>query len=354
MNKQIELFLKLVKIYSPVGNEKPIIDFLVQWLKKRKIKFNIDKRGNIFFGFYKNTKPILFSAHVDTVKSPLGKINPIVNRRFIKAGKNMILGADNKASLSALLTLVDWYLEKKPEKSMEILLTAGEEDGSDLVNFQFSKIKSKLGFVFDSIAPIGTIILASPYITNFEINFFGKVSHSSKPELGANAFLKGINFLKKFPPKIYKKDDLIFNLGLIKGGQGINIIPDRLTIKGEIRSLKKDKFFEKIDYLKKYFINTKDKLIFSGFCPGYYHKKNDIEIKKIRKIFKKLNIKSKFENSFAVSDANELNDKRIKVINLGDGVYNAHTDKEKINIKDLKNIFAVSKEIILHCIENKL
>ncbi len=348
MNKQIELFLKLVKIYSPVGNEKPVIDFLIQWLKKRKIKFDIDKRGNIFFGFYKNTEPILFSAHVDTVKSPLGKINPIVNNQFIKAGKNKILGADNKASLSALLTLVDWYLEEKSEKSIEVLLTAGEEDGSDLVNFQFSKIKSKLGFVFDSIAPIGTIILASPFIINFEINFFGKASHSSKPELGVNVFLRGIDFLKKFPPKIYKKYGLIFNIGLIKGGQGVNIVPDRLTIKGEIRSLKKDKFFEKIDSLKKYLIDTQDKLIFSGFCPGYFHKKNDIIITKLKKILKRLGVKSRFEKSFVVSDANELNDKGIKVINLGDGVCNAHTDKEKISIKDLERIFEISKEIVLN------
>ena len=45
--------------------------------------------------------------------------------------------------------------------------------------------------------------------------------------------------------------------------------------------------------------------------------------------------------SSAVSDANILNSKGIEVINLGDGVENAHIVNEQININDLiklKNI----------------
>lgn len=73
----------------------------------------------------------------------------------------------------------------------------------------------------------------------------------------------------------------------------------------------------------------------NGYCPGYLHKKTNPFVRKIKKIYELLNIKSFYIRSKGVSDANILNNAGIEIINLSDGVENPHTHKEQIQIQHL-------------------
>ncbi|MEK7522296.1 MAG: peptidase M20, partial [Patescibacteria group bacterium] len=66
----------------------------------------------------------------------------------------------------------------------------------------------------------------------------------------------------------------------------------------------------------------------------------------INSVFIHLKIKTKFYNSFGVSDANILNEKGIETINLGDGITNPHTTDEQIEIKTLIQLKEIIKQFL--------
>ncbi|TRZ52267.1 M20/M25/M40 family metallo-hydrolase, partial [bacterium] len=338
MNKVVDIFLKLVAIDSPSGHEQGMIEYVKNWLNKIGLNYQIDSVGNILAKKPGIGPPILFCVHMDTVQPGQG-IKPIlINNKIIKSSGNTILGTDNKAAVASLMMAVE---ESLSLKSFELLFTVNEENGSGLNNFHFDWIKSKIGFTFDSIKPIGSIILRSPFICLFEAEFNGKASHSSIPKKGINALIPAINALKKIKVGKLDSDETTINLGLIGGGTGVNIIPEKVTIKGEIRSYQKKLFNNNLVKIKNIF--NKAKFETSGFAPGYSHNKSSSLIKKINNIYKFLNIKPQYYFYSAVSDANILNSKGIEVINLGDGVENAHTINEQININDL-----IKLKMIIH------
>jgi len=353
MNKTLKKFLDVIKIDSPSGHEQRMITFIKNWLNKIGLNYQIDKTGNILAKNTSTCQPILFCVHMDTVEPGKG-IKPIIEDEIIKSSGNTILGADNKAALSCLMTAVENYLatEKKP-RSFELLFTVKEEIGGGIELFPYKWIKSKKGFTFDSANSLGGIILQSPEICNFYAEFKGKACHSSEPNRGINAFTPTIKALNKIKTGELDNGQTTVNIGIINGGEGINIVADNIVIKGEIRSYNKKLFINNLKKIQNIFIDQKNKtnakLKFwtDGYCPGYEHKKNSIYIKKIIKIFSDLNMKPKYYLKSGVSDANILNQVGIKTVNLTDGVKNPHTTQELIKIKDLNKLTEIIQTFLL-------
>ena len=340
MDKVVDIFLKLVQIDSPSNHEQEMIKFIQNWLDKIGLSYKVDSAGNILAKKHGIGPPILFCVHLDTVEPGRG-IKPIViKKKIIKSLGKTILGADNKVAIASLMVAVEETLSLK---SFELLFTVDEENGNGLNKFSFNWIKSKIGFTFDSIKPIGSIILRSPYICLFEAEFNGKASHSSTPDNGINALIPAIKSLNKIKVGKLDKGETTINIGLINGGTGANIIPEKVFIKGEIRSYQKKLFYFQLNKIKSIFKNSD--FITSGFAPGYCHKKTSTFIKKIKNIYDLLNIKTLYYSYSPVSDANILNSKGIEVINLGDGVENAHTVNEQIKIDDLIKLKMIIKKI---------
>lgn len=340
MDKTVTKFIEMVQINSPSGHEQGMIKYVKKWLDKIGLNYQADSKGNIFAKRPGIGPPILFCVHMDTVE-PGKNIKPIIKNNIIKSSGKTILGADNKVAIASLMVAVEETLSLK---SFELLFTVDEENGSGLLRFPFDWIKSKIGFTFDSVKPIGSIILRSPNICLFEAEFDGKATHSSTPENGINALIPAIKALNKILVGSLDKNETTINIGLINGGTGANTIPEKVFIKGEIRSYQKKLFYHHLNKIKLIFKDAKLKV--NGFSPGYSHKKSSIVIKKISKVYSHLNIKSLYHSYSPVSDANILNSKRIEVINLGDGVENAHTVNEQISINDLIKLNNIIKRIL--------
>ncbi|MDO9028293.1 MAG: peptidase dimerization domain-containing protein, partial [Candidatus Roizmanbacteria bacterium] len=145
--------------------------------------------------------------------------------------------------------------------------------------------------------------------------------------------IPAIKALNKIKVGKLDKGETTINIGLISGGTGINTIPEKVIIEGEIRSYQKKLFDYHLNEIKTIFNKSKFKT--GAFASGYNHKKTSLLIKKINEIYSSLNIKPKYYSYSTVSDANILNSKGIEIINLGDGVENAHTTKEQIKVSDL-------------------
>jgi len=350
MDKIVDLFLKLVQIDSPSGKEKNMILFIIDWAKKQNLSYQVDKLGNVLVKNQGKGKPILFCVHLDTVQPGEG-IKSVIKNGRIKSAGDTILGADNKVALASLLIAVEEYLENNSnQKSFELLFTVKEETGGGIENFPFKWLKSKKGLVFDCAKPLGNIILSSPYIISFKTEFIGQSTHASTPEKGKNALLPAIKSLNKLIIGKTDKNTKI-NIGLINGGSGINVVPNKIVLSGELRSYNKVQFENKLKKIEDVFYNEskkyQTKLIFKtyGFCPGYKHNKSSEFIKNISGVFKDLNIKTQFDYSFGVSDANILNNHGIEIINLGDGVIDSHTIREQIEVKTLIQLKEIIKKI---------
>jgi len=342
-----QIFETIVKIDSISEEEEKMRNFLMQFLKEKKLNFKVDKVGNLFvYHYQKNQKPILLVSHMDTVE-PGKNIKPIFDGKYFKSDGTTILGADNKAFLAVILSL----LQKQEiyKKSFEIIFSVKEETGGGIEFFPFSWVKSKWGIIFDNANPVGGIVLRSSFIINFYIDFIGKAAHASTPQKGKNSLIAAVDFLKKIKLGFTDKKETTINIGLLKSGTSINTIPETTQLKGEIRSYQK-KLFEKnlknienkaVFFAKKHQIKIKFKT--DGFCPGYEFKENDSLVKMVCQKIKQTGIKPKFYYYSGISDANILNDKGIKTVVLSDGVENPHTTKEKISLESLKKMEEILK-----------
>lgn len=347
MKNITDIFLGLVAIDSPSGNEIKMSLFLQKWLHSLNFIFRIDTVGNIYAKNNKKGSPLLLCAHMDTVQ-PGENIKALVKNGVIQSNGKTILGADNKAAIAAIMAAV----EKNNKRSLELLFTVKEETGSGIEFFPFTWIQSKKALIFDSAKPLGGIILRSPYIYNFNATFLGKAAHASLPQEGINAFSPAIQALQQIKVGFLDNNETTINIGLIKGGMGINTIPPKVNVSGEVRSYDKKLFKKHLDHIKTIFEkevkNTEVKLNFTvdGYCAGYTYAKNDTFIKQIDAMYKNIGLETTFYEYSGISDANVLGEHGIQAVNLTDGTKYAHTTKEQITVNDLNKL----SEIIKKCI----
>lgn len=344
MKKIVDTFIKLVQIDSPSGEEQDMAEYLTNWLTKVGYGVKVDKVGNIL-AFLNSSEPkLLLCAHMDTVMPGKG-IKPVIKNGVIKSDGNTILGADNKASISAIICAVENFLSiHGSPPNIEILFSVKEETGGGLEYFPFKWVKSEYGVVFDHAKPLGIITTAAPYIYNFKIRFKGKPAHSSKPEKGVNALNVAVKYLKTQPIGAFDDHKTTINIGKISGGVGINVVPEDVVIEGEVRSTVKKRFDYHLKQVKslasKTAVGTGAKIYYSqdGYCAGYSYKKNDPFMKRIERILRELNLKVGYDVSTGVSDVNTLIEGGVKAICLSDGIKDPHTKKENVSINNLDNL----------------
>lgn len=338
----IKTFLDLIKIDSPSGHEKEVGDFVLKYCKKIGLKANEDHYGNIIAKAEGDGVPILLSAHIDTVE-PGRNIKAEIKNGVIKSVGDTILGADDKAGVTAILEAVKYLKENKiKHQALEIVFTREEELGVvGALNLNFKELKSKNGLVIDSSRPLGFITLASPFATIFEIKIKGKQAHAgSFPEKGVNAIQAAAKAISRLKVGRINKNTTN-NFGKIRGGNATNIVPDEVFIAGEVRSLNLENVKKQMEIIKKFFkeecAKTGAKLFFNHklVCDGYRFKKNDPFVKKIAACNKITKIKTVYGSSCGASDANIFISNKINAIDISYGGENPHSVQEKIKVSEL-------------------
>ncbi|OGM26582.1 hypothetical protein A3D00_03660 [Candidatus Woesebacteria bacterium RIFCSPHIGHO2_02_FULL_38_9] len=349
-NRLIKTFFDLVRLDSPSGEEEKVCSFIKERLASLNIISSVDKSGNLFAKTGGGlAEPVLLSAHMDTVE-PGRCIKPFVKNEVIASRSRTILGADNKVAIAAILEAITTIPPDK-RKTIELVFSVSEETDGGIKNFNFSQIESKFGIVADSAYPIGTIIVASPWIEDFEAEIIGRGSHASSPEKAINALTIAANSISSLKwGKIDK--ETVANIGIITGGYATNTIPSQVVVKGEVRSFSKN-CFEKTRLLIESRFREKTeqlggtlKFVHKFYCGGYKYRRNDSEIERIREIYKYLRIKPIYCVSYGGSDANIFISNNIRLVNIGDGVEYPHTTDEKISIENLVKLTEIIRNYI--------
>ncbi len=341
-------FFELVKIPGPSKAEAEIADYIKMRLKAIDAEVFEDdagekiggNTGNLICsvrGTKINAKPILLAAHMDTVQ-PCQGINPQIENGLIKSDGSTILGADDRAGVAVILHALNVLKEKDIEHGdLEIVFTVGEEIGLlGSSHLDVTKLRSKIGFVFDCSKPPGKVVIQAPTSILFKAKCIGKASHAAAaPEKGINA----IHFAAKAIAacKFGKiEDGLVSSIGLITGGRALNIVPDELTAEGFVRSFEDEKLEKYLSSLNDSFKNEaqkvggkvefEQKLRYRSFCLD----ENDRVVQIALEALRENGLEAEGISYLGGSDANHLNAKGIETVNVGLGVNNVHSTEESI------------------------
>jgi len=361
----VECFMELARIDSISREERNLADFLLEKLEDLGLEVIVDQAGekikantgNIIAklkGDVKETIPIMFTAHMDTV-APGKNINPLQEGGKIVSTGKTILGADDKAGIAALIEALHLIKENNiPCGDIEIVFTVCEEVGLlGAKNLNISHLNAQMGFVLDSGGQVGQIVTTAPSQNSLEFIIYGKSAHAgANPEEGINAIQVAGFALSRM--KLGRIDEeTTANIGIISGGRASNIVPDEVRLKGEVRSRNEEKLKKYTEQLKKITEDTaqefkaKAEVKINRKYNCYNLSPHEQVVKVALKAAKDLGLQALLCPSGGGSDANIFNKKGIPSVDLAVGMEKVHTVEEYIPVEELKK----STEYILSIIK---
>jgi tripeptide aminopeptidase len=361
----VKTFTDLVRIDSESKNEIDVAIYIKNKLKKLGISYKIDSskkltksnHGNIIATLGKNKKypTILLSSHMDTVTN--GKsIKPVVKKNYITSDGRTILGADDKSGLAIILETLEVLKKNKLKHcNIEVAITTCEEIGLLGARYlDYKLLKAKEGIVLDSTSP-ERLVFKGPSSDYFNITIRGIEAHSGiNPEHGLSSIAVSAEIITKMKTGRINKNTTI-NIGRINGGSAVNIVPGQTEIMCEIRSHNERKIKSELNKIKKTLTaaNKKYKKINKNFNASIkvnriYNSinipKNIFIIKSILSTCKDFNYKVDLVETGGGADANFFVQNGINTVNLGTGMREFHTTKEKLILKE----FYQSANIVLN------
>lgn len=359
-----DLFLELAKINAPSKKEKLVADYLKKALPELGFTIEFDEANKNFGGEVGNliawregTDPsipsLFFSTHMDTVL-PTEGLKPVIKDGVIFSDGTTILGADDRAALAAYLEAVRAIIESGvPHGPIEFILTVNEQPGLVGATYMdYSKAKSKTGYIFDSSGDVGQIILKGPYSSRIWMEVEGNAAHIAlNAEEGNSAILIAGEGLSNMSLGTIDEETLA-NIGIINGGNLTSIIPGSVTVAGEVRSFSKEKLDQQLKHMEEVMqqaaeknggkVNVRLEKKYSGFDIP----KGDMLVKTAETAAQIINVKPYLTETLGGADTNVLNENGLICLTLGLGFQNIHSFRECISIENLINTGRLTAALI--------
>lgn len=318
--------------------------------------------GNLIAKFPGNLQapPLLLNAHMDTVEPGKGITAILENGTFTSDGTT-ILGADDKSAIAILLEtltiLKEYGLSYGP---IELVLTVCEEIGLlGAKHLDLSLITAEYGFALDATDTEG-IVTRAPSANRLEFEIHGKDAHAgAAPEKGINAILLASKAIAEL--ELGRIDhETTCNIGIIEGGIAINIVPNLVRVKGEVRSHDEEKLHKTTDRIVSTFKEVVEN--YKGDAAGDGLPRLEINIEKdfsrtyiqddhpvvklASKAAENLGRKMVTKTTGGGADANIFFEKGILTGVLGTGMRDMHTVRESVKLDDMVRTVELLLEII--------
>jgi tripeptide aminopeptidase len=359
----LDLFCELAAVPSPPGEERGVADLVTRYLADCGLAVDEDGAGARIGSTMGNLytlveptaegEPILLCAHLDTVP-PTAAIEPVVADGIVRNAAGTILGADNKAAVAAMLEATRRVLaENRAHAGIELLFTPKEEVGLiGAYAFDHTRLRSKLGYVYDQAAPVGTVILGAPFSHAIEVTFHGKAAHSGMhPEDGRSAIFAASRAISEL--RLGRVDELsTANVGTITGGTAGNIVPEWCTFVAEARSHDEARLAELVQEMQ-------DAITFAAELAecdvettarksyrGYRFAKSDRAVALAAGALARCGHDVTYELSGGAADANVFNERGLECVNLANGMTDIHTPNEHIAVADLEAMVDVTLALL--------
>lgn len=358
-------FLELVQINTPTGQEAPVADRLEAELRGLGFDTSRDRAGDAIggnagnlFAFKKGTLPrapsIMLNAHMDTVQPTEGLV-PIVEGGWIKSSGDTILGADDKAGVAAIMEGVRSLIDEGDDHGdLEVVFTIAEEVGLlGARNMDFSKVRSKLAYVFDSGPPAGCIVQSAPTHEVFHVTFRGVASHAAvAPERGVNAIMAAAKAIERM--ELGRLDErTTCNVGVIHGGSATNIVPDLVRVDAEARSRDPETLERVVREMTAAFeagaaeVGAEVEIEVDRHYMGYEIPEDDELVRWAQEAAGTIGFVPVIRHGAGGSDANIFNAKGLKALVIGVGYYDPHGVTERIEIADMVRAAEMARALVL-------
>lgn len=261
MDKIKKLLADLIAIPSmnPMGRsrsgpeyaEGAIADFVASYLRGRSIDVELDEvapgRPNVVGQIDVGAKDtLMLEAHLDTVHTDNMVIEPFTPKEV--DGKVYGRGAcDTKGSLAAFIRAVCSLLERgrKPKYNVVFVATADEEYRFTGAQKAVARgLKASFGIAGEPTQL--RIVATHKGVTRWRITTRGIAAHSAYPERGDNAIYTMGDVLVRLDEYAESLSGetrhptlgaASLSVGVIEGGQAVNIVPDRCWIEIDRRTL---------------------------------------------------------------------------------------------------------------------
>lgn len=246
-----KLFTDLVKIPSPSRNERGVADYIRSQVESLGYAVKEDAAGDQVEGNAGNLLvavpatgegPKLFLlAHMDTVEKGESPIVPCVDGHDISSQGDTILGADDKCGCAVLLEFLH-CLKDGGLSHGELLIGFSVAEEIECLGVQAldpSTYKQfDAGIVLDHSMP-NEIIIGAPTKLALRITVTGVGGHGAYPNRRVNAAHALAMAVSRLPSGRLDEHTTA-NLGIIRSGERINIIPQTAYAEYEIRSHRAD------------------------------------------------------------------------------------------------------------------
>ena len=342
--KELDVALRLKKELEDLGAEVWFDD------AGEKVGGNV---GNViahFRGTAPGTSPLLLSAHMDTVVPGEG-IVPVLDGDILRTDGRTVLGGDDKSGVAIICEVIRVLQERKlPYSDIDVVFTICEEAGLiGAKHLDIGRLRARSGLVLDSDS-VGFLFTKAPAANRMEFHVHGLEAHAGIcPE-------KGINAIKVAAEGIAQMnlgridDETTANLGVVEGGMAVNIVPNRVILRGEARSHSTEKLERQTQHMKqcleqaaaRYCLELDGKLVTARVeCKiERDYDRMDVPVsapivKLVHAAAKNLNVEIQTLATGGGCDANILNQKGLVVANLSTGMREIHTVNEWLNLNDL-------------------
>jgi len=368
VNKErlVSLFMELVQIDSVSRKERKMVDRIKEIFSGLGFSPVEDRAGKVFGGNAGNLimdipgqeglPTLLLSAHLDRVEPGLG-IKPVIKDGYIMSSGDTVLAGDDIIGVAAIIEAVRELQENKiTHCPLKLVFTVAEEVGLlGAQELSIEEVKSiDYGLVFDVDGDIGTIVFKAPSQIKFNAVIRGKAAHAGiNPGEGINAIKISSKAISDM--KLGQVDEeTTANIGVIRGGRAINIVPDLVELEGEVRSHRESSLENQVQHMQmvidkavcKYGgeVDYQIERLYSGFELPL---ESDI-INLVKKSIIEMGLKPEFTASGGGSDANIYNERGLPTINLGVGMEKVHSTEERVKVKSLVELV----ELIIRIIKN--
>ncbi len=246
----IDLLTRMIKIYSPSGNEEEISFFLADEIKLLGFQVHRDEVGNVIGEIGEGSPVVLLCGHMDTVEGEI----PV----RIEDGKLYGRGSvDAKGPLAAMIVAASYFVKEGfPGKILVVGVVDEEGSGKGIQHFVEEGIQPDYA-IFGEPSGLEKVVFGYKGILTVKITVETPSGHSAAPWLFENAIEKTMDFWKQIN-KLHLREEKLKSrfysitscLTGIKGGNSsASFIPSHCEILVQLRippQLTPDKVFEEV------------------------------------------------------------------------------------------------------------
>lgn len=351
-DRMLALFLDLVRIASPSGQEQELADYVRRHLEAMNIPVENDAAGNLYAYVDGTGTPLAFTAHMDTV-TPCEGVVPVVEDGIVHSDGTTILGADDKSGIAAILEVVavlrDGGVIHRP---LDLLFTVQEEVG--LVGakaVEVERLRARMAIGLDAEGDQGTLVVSAPGQNSLQAVVHGRAAHAGvEPERGINAIRVAAEAIVAMPLGRID-DETTANIGVISGGRATNIVPDRVELKGEARSRDAGKLAAQTDAMvaalehSAEVAGTEVRVQVQRAYESYRLDEDDALVQLVSAAMRSLGVQPRYKVTGGGSDANVFNARGVRTAQISTGMRDVHTTNERIALADM----AAAARLLLAC-----